>query len=149
MLALTDSPSDLCEFDRVYVGGNQYKMLNVRSCGGDCAIVALAGVCDRNAAELLRGAELEVRRGDAPPLPEGRYYIADVIGCNAVFENGAAVGVVKSVTPARCDIYEVEKEDGARLIFPAAEGVILNIDVEGGTVTLNKKRLFEVALEEK
>ncbi len=149
VLALTDTPSDLCAFTKVYAGGNAYKMLNVRPCGGDCAIVALGGVCDRNAAELLRGVTLEVKREDAPALPEGRYYIADVVGCKAVTESGAEIGVVKSVTPARCDIYEVEKSDLSRLIFPAAEGVIENIDVENGVITLNKKRLSEVALEEK
>lgn len=149
VFALTDSPSDLCNFVKVYVGGNPYKMLNVRPCGGDCAIVALGGICDRNAAELLRGAEVQVRREDAPALPEGRYYIADVIGCKAVYESGAGVGTVKSVTPARCDIYEVEKENGSRLVFPAAEGVIEKIDVLSGVVVLNKKRLSEVAMEEK
>ncbi len=149
VLAMTDAPSDLCAFTKVYVGGNPYKMLNVRPCGGDCAIVALSGVCDRNAAELLRDLNVEVKREDAPALPDGRYYIADVIGCKAVTENGAEIGVVKSVTPARCDIYEVEKADLSRLVFPAADGVIVSIDVESGVVTLNKKRLAEVALEEK
>lgn len=149
VLALTDSPSDLNGFAKVYIGGNPYKLLNSRPCGGDCAIVALGGVCDRNAAELLRGEELRVKRADAPALPEGRYYIADVIGCKAVYGGGTEIGTVASVTPARRDVYEVVKENGSRLIFPAADGVIEDIDVENGVVVLNKKRLSEVAMEEK
>ncbi|MGN0805516.1 MAG: ribosome maturation factor RimM, partial [Candidatus Coproplasma sp.] len=125
------------------------KILNVRPCGGECAIVALGGVCDRNAAELLRGYNLEAKREDAPALPEGRFYIADVIGCRVVFEGGAEVGTVSSITPARTDIYEVEKADGTHLTFPAAEGVIEKIDVENGVIILNKKRLAEVGLEGK
>ena len=31
-------------------------------------------------------------------------------------------------------------------MFPAAEGVITEIDAEGGKVTVNKKRFLEVAL---
>lgn len=149
VISMTDSVEDLTEFTKVYIGGNPYKVLNVRPCGGDCAIVALSGVFDRNAAELLRGYNLEAKRDDAPPLPDGRFYIADVIGCMAITEGGAEVGKVVSITPARTDIYDVEKADGTHLTFPAAEGVIENIDVEGGVITLNKKRLSEVGLESK
>lgn len=149
VISMTDSVEDLTAFTKVYIGGNPYKILNVRPCGGDCAIVALGGVCDRNAAELLRGFNLEAKRDDAPALPEGRFYIADVIGCKVLTEGGTEVGKVISITPARTDIYEVEKVDGTHLTFPAAEGVIENIDVEGGEITLNKKRLAEVGLESK
>lgn len=149
VIAMTDDVEDLCEFTKVYIGGNPYKMLNVRPCGGDCAIVALSGVFDRNAAELLRGFNVEAKRCDAPALPEGRFYITDVIGCTAVTEDGEEIGTVTSITPARSDIYEVEKVDGSHLTFPAAEGVIENIDVEGGKITLNKKRLAQVGLESK
>ncbi|MGN1373640.1 MAG: ribosome maturation factor RimM [Candidatus Coproplasma sp.] len=149
VIAMTDSVEDLCEFTKVYIGGNPYKMLNVRPCGGDCAIVALAGVFDRNSAELLRGLDVCAKRVDAPALPEGRFYIADVIGCKVVTEDGAEIGTVTAITPARSDIYEVEKLNGAHLTFPAAEGVIESIDVAGGTITVNKKRLAEVGLESK
>ncbi|MGN0806999.1 MAG: ribosome maturation factor RimM [Candidatus Coproplasma sp.] len=149
VISMTDDVEDLTEFTKVYIGGNPYKMLNVRPCGGDCAIVALSGVFDRNSAELLRGLNVEVKRVDAPTLPEGRFYIADVIGCKIVSEDGAEIGTVISITPARSDIYEVEKPDKTHLIFPAAQGVIENIDVEGRVVTLNKKRLAEVGLESK
>ncbi len=149
VLSLTDSAEDLTAFTKVYIGGNLYKLLNVRPCGGDCAIVALSGVFDRNAAELLRGLDVEVKRADAPELPEGRFYIADIIGCKVVLENGAEVGTVSAITPARTDIYEVEKPDGTHITFPAADGVIQDIDVESGVITLNKKRLAEVGLESK
>lgn len=149
VIAMTDSVEDLCEFTKVYIGGNPYKMLNVRPCGGDCAIVALSGVFDRNAAELLRGFNVEAKRVDAPALPEGRFYITDVIGCKVFTDDGVEIGTVTDITPARSDIYEVEKLDSSHLTFPAAEGVIESIDVEGGRITLNKKRLAEVGLESK
>lgn len=148
VLSLTDSVEDLVELTKAYIGGNPYKILNVRPCGGDCAIVALGGVFDRNAAELLRGLDLTVKRSEAPALPEGRYYIADVIGCKVVVGE-KEIGMVLSITPARTDVYEVEKLDGSHLIFAAAEGVVENIDVEEGVVTLNEKRLAEVGFDSK
>lgn len=149
VISLTDSAEDLTELTKAYIGGNPYKILNVRPCGGDCAIVALGGVFDRNAAELLRGQEVTVKRSEAPALPEGRFYIADVIGCKAVTEDGQEIGIVSGITPARTDVYEVEKHDGSHLVFAAAEGVVESIDVESELVVLNKKRLEEVGFESK
>lgn len=143
---MTDSPEDLKAFDRVYVGGNLYKLLKVRPGGGECAFITLSGIADRNAAELMRDKLLEVTRSDMPTLPEGKYYIVDIIGCACVSDGGEALGKVLSVTPARTDVYEVEKENGKSFTFPAAEGVILDVDLESKVITLCGQRLKEVAL---
>lgn len=148
-LALTDSPEDLSRFTTVYIGGNMYKLLSSRPMGAGCACIRLSGVCDRNAAEALRESLILVRREDAPTLPEGRFYIEDIIGCTVRDELGDIIGTVKDITSAKTDVYEVQKPDGTKIYFPAAEGVISEIDVEGGVVTVNFKRLKEVALEEK
>lgn len=149
VLAMTDSAEDLCAFNRVYVGGNAYKVLKVRPQNTECAFITLAGIADRNAAELLRGQEVLADRADAPELPEGRFYIVDVIGCRVEDGEGNFIGTVTGVTPARTDVYEVEEESGAKLIFPAATGVIENIDASSKLVRVDGKRLKEVALEEK
>ncbi len=143
---MTDSPEDLKAFDRVYVGGNLYKLLKVRPGGGECAFITLSGIADRNAAELMRDKLIEVMRSDMPALPEGKYYIVDIIGCNCVSDGGEALGKVLSVTPARTDIYEVERENGKKFTFPAAEGVILDVDLDNSVITLCGERLREVAL---
>ncbi|MDE6557669.1 MAG: ribosome maturation factor RimM [Clostridia bacterium] len=148
VLTMTDEPEDLKSFGKVYVGGNCYKMLKVRPAGGNCAFVTLSGIADRNAAELLRGQEITVLREDAPALPDDTFYIADVIGCTVADDNGKTYGEVISITPARTDIYEVKKPDGKILTFPAAEGLISDINVAGKRVTVNAARMAEVALDE-
>lgn len=142
----TDSPSDLNAFVAVYIGGERRKMLRVRPVGEDAAIVALSGVADRNAAELLRDKDVEVMRSDMPALPDGRYYIADVIGCAVISDSGAHIGEVKGITPARTDIYTLVRADGSEVVFAAADGVIEKVDIANGTVTVNEKRFREVAL---
>lgn len=148
VLALTDTPADLNAFDRVYIGGNAYKVLNVRPQNGECAFVALAGIADRNAAEELRGKTMEVLRSEAPALPDGTYYIADVIGCK-VYSEGKEVGVVTDITPARTDVYEVTLLNGGKLVFPAVEGLISEINVSACKVVVDGERLAQVAMEEK
>ncbi|MDE6690676.1 MAG: ribosome maturation factor RimM [Clostridia bacterium] len=146
VLAMTDFPEDLKAFDRVYVGGNAYKILKVRPQGGNCAFVTLSGIADRNAAELLRGLEITVMRSDAPALPEDTFYIADIIGCTVVDESGKIYGEVESITPARTDIYTLKTSDGKAVTFPAVEGLISDIDTAARKVTVNAARMAEVAL---
>ena len=132
--ALTDSASDLVPIKKISIDGVEYSVLSVRA-QGEYAYLSLKGVADRNCAELLRGKEICAEREDLPPLPEGRYYIADLIGC----------AVVTEMTPAKTDIYTLS--DGAKTItFAAADGVISDIDVTAKRITVNYKRFKEVSL---
>ncbi len=140
----TDSADDLKDFSHVLIGGEKYKVLACRAAGG-FAYLTLRGVADRNAAELLRGKEVFADRADAPELPEDRVYIADVIGCALVTSDGERLGEVLDVTPARTDIYTVLM-DGKEVMFPAADGVILSIDVSARTVTVDVARFRQVAV---
>ena len=142
--ALTDSAEDLKAFKKLIIDGVEYPVLSVRA-QGEFAYLALMGVADRNAAELLRGKDALVNRSEIPALPEGRYYIADLIGCKVVNERGDFLGEVTSVTPAKTDIYVIER-DGKEITFAAADGVIADVAVEKKTITVNAKRFKEVSL---
>lgn len=141
---LTDCAADLKSFKKVLIDGVEYAVLSSRV-QGEYAYLGLRGIADRNAAELLRGKDVEVFRADAPELPEGRFYIVDLIGCEVFTENGERLGEVTAVTPARTDIYTIF--DGVKEIsFAAAEGVISEIDTEAGKITVNGKRFKEVSV---
>ncbi|MDE7265252.1 MAG: ribosome maturation factor RimM [Clostridia bacterium] len=142
--ALTDSAEDLKAFKTLFIDGVEYPVLSVRA-QGDIAYLTLKGIADRNSAELLRGKDIVINREDAPALPEGRYYIIDLLGCRVENERGDFLGEVKSVTPARTDIYTLLK-DGKEITFAAADGVITEIDVDGAKITVNGKRFKEVSL---
>lgn len=142
--ALTDSAEDLKAFKNIIIDGIPYTVLSVRA-QGEYAFLGLKGVADRNAAELLRNKDIEVLRSEIPELPEGRYYIVDLIGCEVVNSRGDVLGVVTSVTPAKTDIYTIDK-NGKEITFAAADGVIEDVDVEAKKITVNTKRFKEVSL---
>ncbi len=90
VLPLTDDPERFLDLARVFLdetGGEALAVRAARTREG-YAYLCLAGVEDRDAAEALRGRELFVPRAEAAPLPEGRYYIADLIGMQVVDEAG-------------------------------------------------------------
>jgi 16S rRNA processing protein RimM len=87
--------------------------------GNNGAIARFAEVADRNAAEALRGTELTVARAELPPLREGEYYHADLLGLIAVAESGEAIGTVVGIENFGAgDVLEIEKSDGKRFMVP-------------------------------
>ena len=79
------------------------------------AIARFAEVGDRTAAERLRGTALTVPRSALPPLGEGEYYHADLIGLPAVSDSGEALGTCIAVDNFGAgDVLEIQR--------PAIEG---------------------------
>ena len=89
------------------------------------AIARFAEVADRAAAEALRGTALTVPRSALPPLAEGEYYYADLIGLPAVSISGEALGTCVAVENFGAgDVLEIERPDGKRFMVPmTAEAV--------------------------
>ena len=142
--AMTDTAEALSAFKSVLIDGVEYSVLSVRA-QGEFAYLGLKGIADRNGAELLRGKNIEVERADMPDLPDGRYYIGDLIGCIVVNERGDVLGRVTDVTPAKTDIFTLERE-GKSIMFPAADGVISEVDESAKKITVNGKRFREVSI---
>jgi 16S rRNA processing protein RimM len=89
------------------------------------AIARFAEVADRTAAEALRGTALTVPRSSLPPLGEGEYYYADLIGLPAVSSTGEPLGHCIAVENFGAgDLLEIEKPDGKRFMVPMREEAV-------------------------
>lgn len=114
----------------------------------DDVFLTLKGVCDRDAAEKLRGAKLWVDRAHARQLGEDEVFIADILGAKAFDTQGNEVGTLKEVlTPGGVDVFVFDTPEGI-LMAPALKDVLLTLDADNGRIVLNEKRLPEVALYE-
>ena len=83
------------------------------------AIARFTEVTDRTAAEALRGSVLTVPRSALPPLAEGEYYHADLLGLRAVSDAGEELGTVVAVDNFGAgDVLEIERPDGKRFMVP-------------------------------
>ncbi|WP_420136223.1 ribosome maturation factor RimM [Sphingomonas sp.] len=82
-------------------------------------IARFAEVPDRNAAERLRGTELTVPRSALPPLDDGEYYHADLLGLACVSTTGEALGTVVAIDDFGAgDVIEIERPDAKRFMIP-------------------------------
>jgi 16S rRNA processing protein RimM len=104
--------------------------------GSNGMIARIAEVTDRNMAEALRGTELTVPRSALPPLAEGEYYHADLLGLPAVSTTGEALGHVVAIDDFGAgDVIEIERpgEDGKpgkRFMIPMNADAVPEWDAE-------------------
>ncbi|TXH03436.1 MAG: 16S rRNA processing protein RimM [Nevskiaceae bacterium] len=90
---------------------------------------------DRDLAESLVGAEIQVARDALPPLPEGQFYWCDLIGVRVESQQGDALGLVADVTSNGAqDVLVVKEADTERLI-PFVQGpIIKSVDLGAGLI---------------
>jgi 16S rRNA processing protein RimM len=83
--------------------------------------------------EVERGAALEVSRSDLPPPAEDSFYVADLVGLEAVEEGGPVLGRVTDVVPGVANDV-IELDSGLALPFVAA--CVLEIDLDGRRIVV-------------
>ena len=134
----SDSTESLARHQKLYVGGAERRLLAVRD-SGKTAVARFEGIADRSGAEALRGSLVEVDRSALPPLVEGEYYHADLIGLAAIDAKGGAVGTVVALENYGAgDLLEIEFSDGKRSLIPFKGGIA---DLEDGHIVLDPEFL--------
>ena len=124
----------------IYAGDRLLKVQNVRM-QKNMVILKLSGIEDRNAAEAAKGPELFITEADLPELPEGQFYIRDLIGMEVEEQGGSFHGVVTDVLQNTAqDIFEVKRDDGKTVLIPKVDAFVQKID--------GKERLITVTLIE-
>jgi len=88
-------------------------------------------------AEKLRGWSVWLSREQIGPLPEDRWFVADIIGIEVFTEEDEYLGKLTEVMhmPAN-DVYVVR--DGEKeILLPAIDDVIRSVDVDSGRMVIH------------
>ncbi len=89
-----------------------------------------------NDIERYKGKDLYVTRENAVPLEEDEYYIADLLGCKVVTDDGKDFGILKDVMETGAnDVYVVKTKEHGEVLLPYIDDCILNIDIENKVIT--------------
>lgn len=100
-------------------------------------LLTVEGISDISSAETLMGSDIYLDKSLLPETEEGEFYWFDIIGLSVISKDGEALGVVTSIFPTGSnDVYVVEDKGEERLI-PALESVILSIDLDARTMTVD------------
>ncbi|MEW5954496.1 MAG: ribosome maturation factor RimM [Bacillota bacterium] len=142
VLPLTDFPERFQPGSSLMVNtGGQYRKLQIEKSFPHKKFINIQfhEVADMNGAEELKGALIQVGREEIWPLPDGSYYIFQILGL-AVYDNrGAYLGKVKDVLETGSnDVYIVEKGPGERpMLIPALKSVVLSVDLDQQRITVS------------
>ena len=102
-----------------------------------------SGICDRNAAEGLRGIELKADRNDLK-LDRNTNFREDIIGCSLIaIEDQSYLGRIVDIRrlPVH-DVYEIDTPSGTGMV-PALLRIFPEIDIGGKKVRTDKKLFYE------
>lgn len=125
----------------IYAGAELRKVQGVRM-QKNMVVLKLEGIDNRDQAEKARGTEIFVTEEDLPELPEGQYYIRDLIGMTVIdSEGGEEIGTVEDVIQNTAqDIFDIKTPEGKQVLIPKVPEFIVDINLENRTV---KVKLIE------
>ncbi len=141
---LTDFPDRFFQLKKVLLDdGKTLAVKDVRAYQQQF-LLKFEGFDDRTAIEPLKGKLLKVTKDQLVKLPEGHYFIFDIIGLNVFDEAGAPLGRVADVLATGSnDVYIAEKEGAKPLLIPAIKDVVKLIDVPGGRMIVKIQEEWE------
>lgn len=100
-------------------------------------LVRFREVEDRDAAEALRGALLEVPREAVPAPPEDTWYHFQLVGCRCRDARRGDLGEVVEVVEDGGGVLLVVEGEGRRLLVPFVREVVREVDTEEGRIELD------------
>jgi 16S rRNA processing protein RimM len=96
-------------------------------------LLAVAAASNRQQAEALRNAWVKIKPSMALPLPEGAYYLHQILGLHVFTDDGRDLGeVTEVISTAANDVYVTPKA-----MIPALRDVVREVDLEGGRMVVS------------
>lgn len=139
MTVLTDFP-ELISPGQIIYAGERYQAYTVRDIrgNGDDMLVSLKELPDRTAVEIFRNIMVYMKSEDMPDLPEGEFFIHQLVGMEVITDQDEKLGILKEIliTGAN-DVYLVESPEGKELLLPATEEVVLDISQENRQILVH------------
>lgn len=130
----TDDASVLCGVDTLYTSDGRTLSVESVRLHKNCAVVKLRGVDDMTAAQRLKGTTVLADRDALGQLPDGVYYIADLLGM-AVRTADGELGTLVDVFPTGSnDVYVVRPPSGKDILLPVIPDVVKQTNLDEGYI---------------
>jgi len=146
VLSMTRDASYFNLLKSVNVDGINYPLKTIRV-AGDFVYLLLDGVTDRNTAENFRDKEIRIEKDQAKPLDADEYYISDLIGLKVITTDGEEIGTLTEViSTGATDVFVVKGANRKSTLFPHLTRVVVEINVGGKRITVDKAELDRVVV---
>ncbi len=135
---LTDFPERFETIEWVFIGdefeAEAYRLESYRWHKQN-VLLTLAGVTDRLAADKLRGQLVQVPFEEAMPLPEGDFYLFELVGLQVFTVAGEYLGVIEEILETGAnDVLVVKTQTQAEILLPSIPDVVKSVEPDAGQV---------------
>ena len=137
----TDEITRFEELKKVYiVKKNEIQEVEIEEVNyqKNMVLLKLKGIDDLTEAEKYKGLFLKIDRKNAKKLPEGTYFIADLLGLEVYTDEGLLLGKVDDIFSTKSnDVYVIKNELGVNKLLTGTDEVIKNIDLDNKKIIVN------------
>jgi len=119
------------------------KLVSSRMVAGKPALL-LDGICNPEDARRMTNKTVAVTKDDVVELPQGSYYVFDLIGCQALDAGGGLLGEIVNVEsyPAN-DAWEIRTTAGKTVALAAIWDYVKSVDINARKVTVDPAGFVE------
>ncbi len=137
----TETPENIAAYGPVKTenGERSFTLTFIRAGKPGFVIVSAPEISSREDAQALKGQRLYVGRSQLPPPDEDEFYHQDLIGLDAIDENGEPLGFVKAVYNFGAgDLIELDHIPGIKgvRVAPFTKANVPKVDIAAGRVTV-------------
>jgi 16S rRNA processing protein RimM len=145
VVPLTDFPERFLRMDALNLYAEDVfvrtlRVERVREHEGKGELIVKGDVPDRNEAEKLAGLSILISPEERTPLPDGTFWVNDLIGLrvvDVVCPEDGVLGVVEDfISSGGSEVYVVRDDEGKAHYIPAVEEFVKNIDPSAGTIAV-------------
>ena len=122
--------------NRVFVGNVEYAIESVKN-QKNLFLLKLAKLDSIEDAEKLKNKVIYANEDEMPPLPEGVFYIKDIIGLS-VYDGDNFIGEITDwIETGANNVYVIKRPNGKDVLIPAIDSVIAEVDIENKKMSVN------------
>ncbi|EJO5348199.1 16S rRNA processing protein RimM [Clostridium botulinum] len=138
---LTDDMKRFKKLKEVFIDGEKRKILSCKLQPKN-VVLKIQGIDSIEEANKYRRKLLEIKRENSIKLPEGSYFIADLMECKVIDEEGIEIGQITDVIKTGSnDVYEVKGKK--EVLVPAIKDIVTDIDIENKIITIKPLEIWE------
>ena len=101
-------------------------------------VLKARGIDDRNLAETYKGKEVFMKEEELETLPQGTYYVKDIIGYPVEDRQRGQVGILKDVRDNGAQsLFVIEKTNGGEFLVPAVEEFFIGVDQDRNVILVD------------
>lgn len=131
ILPLTETPEIFLDLDYLLLErGGKLTVTRARF-QKNLILLSTEEVTNMDEAEKLRNQNVLIEKEKLPPLPEGRYYVSDLVGFVCRDEQGGEIGTFKdTLQTGSNDVFVIKGNEGKEILVPAIRDYILEINTD-------------------